>query len=113
MTSQSHFQWHPEARLFAADQCVARVSTGEFGMQCIPSHPVPVALEKLGAAVLDQHPFWVTDMEHPPHTTVEPGMFITQTGGSSGVPKGILREQASWVASFEVNADRFGLTPQD
>lgn len=36
-----------------------------------------------------------------------------QTSGSSGRPKRILRSQASWIASFEVNRRAFALTGTD
>ncbi|HRM73855.1 MAG TPA: AMP-dependent synthetase, partial [Paracoccus sp. (in: a-proteobacteria)] len=36
-----------------------------------------------------------------------------QTSGSSGRPKRILRSQASWISSFEVNRQAFALTGTD
>jgi long-chain acyl-CoA synthetase len=38
-------------------------------------------------------------------------MFETLTGGSSGAPRRIRRSQASWIASFAVNAGLFGIGP--
>ena len=40
-----------------------------------------------------------------------PGLFETLTGGSLGAPRRILRRQASWCASFAVNAGLFGIGP--
>ena len=37
--------------------------------------------------------------------------FETLTSGSSGPPRRILRRQASWIASFAVNARLFGIGP--
>lgn len=37
------------------------------------------------------------------------GQFETLTSGSSGAPRRILREAASWTASFAVNAGLFGI----
>ncbi|WP_431300529.1 AMP-binding protein [Tabrizicola sp. BL-A-41-H6] len=44
----------------------------------------------------------------------EPGpvpMFETLTSGSTGTPRRIRRSHASWIASFDVNAARFGIGP--
>lgn len=38
-------------------------------------------------------------------------VFETLTGGSSGAPRRIRRTQASWMASFAVNAALFGIGP--
>lgn len=38
-------------------------------------------------------------------------VFETLTSGSSGRPRRILRTQASWLASFTINAGMFGLAP--
>jgi long-chain acyl-CoA synthetase len=37
--------------------------------------------------------------------------FETLTSGSSGVPRRVRRSQASWIASFRVNAGLFGVGP--
>lgn len=42
-----------------------------------------------------------------------PGMISAATSGTSSAPKRVRRSQASWVASFEVNAGLFDLTRQD
>lgn len=38
-------------------------------------------------------------------------MFETLTSGSSGMPRRIWRSQASWIRSFQVNANLFGIGP--
>lgn len=39
--------------------------------------------------------------------------LFCETGGSTGTPKVIARSHASWIASFEINRELFGITPQD
>lgn len=39
-----------------------------------------------------------------------PGYMQCRSGGTTGAPKSIRRRHASWIASFEINRDRFGLT---
>ncbi len=39
--------------------------------------------------------------------------LMVETSGSSGAPKTIRRSPQSWIASFAVNADLFGVTPAD
>lgn len=39
------------------------------------------------------------------------GAFETLTGGSLGQPRRVVRRQASWLASFAVNAGLFGIGP--
>lgn len=41
------------------------------------------------------------------------GILECATSGSSGAPKIIRRSHRSWIASFEVNAGLFGLSPDD
>ena len=40
-------------------------------------------------------------------------LISCQTSGSTGAPKRILREHASWTRSFDANGRAFGLTPAD
>lgn len=113
MTPHSHFQWHAKARLFATRQKVARVPSGKTGFVQINSTPPLAALQKLGAALLDGRPFCVSDTPAAKALTAADAMFVTQSGGSSGAPKRIMRRQASWIASFEVNATTFHFTCAD
>jgi long-chain acyl-CoA synthetase len=95
------FGWHSAARLFdAGGGQVERVSP-VAGV--LPDRPGGVALAAIGAQA-----FRIGGVGPPP----APGPVIeTLTGGSSGVPRRIRRTQASWIASFAVNARLFGIGP--
>ena len=97
------FAWHPQARLFdAAGQAVAR---GVPLSGVIADRPAGAALAALGA------PAFRIGCEGPaPEAGLQP-VFETLTGGSSGAPRRIRRSQASWIASFAVNARLFGIGP--
>ena len=98
------FAWHPQARVFdAAGQSVAR---GKPLQGVIPDHPASAALAALGAPA-----FRIGGAGPAPEMGPEP-VFETLTGGSSGAPRRIRRSQASWIASFAVNADLFGIGPK-
>ncbi len=109
MTDLPFIQWHPEARLFDATAEVARGRRGGTGLMWGSS----TALDMLGAAVLDRRPFCLSDAASPPDIPLADGLFLTQSGGSSGTPKLIRRTQLSWIKSFEVNAVQFDMTPRD
>ncbi|MFM2349104.1 MAG: hypothetical protein RIR04_70, partial [Pseudomonadota bacterium] len=97
------FAWHPKARLFdAAGQAVAR---REPRHGVIADHPASAALAALGAPT-----FRIGGTGPAPEAGTEP-VFETLTGGSSGIPRRIRRTQASWIASFTVNAGLFGIGP--
>lgn len=71
----------------------------------IGDHPPAAALAALGARA-----FRIGGAGPSPELGPVP-VFETLTGGSSGVPRRIRRTQASWIASFAVNADLFGIGP--
>lgn len=97
------FAWHPKARLFdAGGQAVARREP-RYGV--IADHPASAALTALGAPT-----FRIGGTGPAPEAGPEP-VFETLTGGSSGIPRRIRRTQASWIASFTVNAGLFGIGP--
>lgn len=104
------FQWHADARAFVAGQQVVPQQHSPFC--AVPATPAAQALEGLFSA-MGQQPFYVGDTGGADLTALESHQFATLTGGSSGPPKVILRTQASWIASFEVNAAQFAYTPQD
>ena len=104
------FHWHPDARLFAADTRVPRPVDADPGPVHIrPGSPGDM-LTLLAQALATGSSFAVTDDQ--PERLPDDG-FITQTGGSTGAPKRIRRQSASWRASFDVNADRFDISPAD
>lgn len=45
--------------------------------------------------------------------TGQTGLLLCETGGSTGRPKLIRRQHASWIASFEINRTLFDITPAD
>ena len=99
------FVWHPDARLFDADGLQVPKGVVPFTPR-IADRPAGAALasalEGQGAAFRIGGTGDVAD---------EPGMFETLTGGSLGTPRRIRRSQASWLASFAVNAGLFGIGP--
>ena len=97
------FAWHPKAQLFdAAGQSVRQ---GEPLQGVIAADPASAALARLGASA-----FRIGGVGPAPEVGPEP-VFETLTGGSSGIPRRIRRAQASWIASFGVNAGLFGIGP--
>jgi long-chain acyl-CoA synthetase len=97
------FAWHPKARLF--DVAGQFVPQGEPLQGVIADHPASAALAALGASA-----FRIGGVGPAPEAGPEP-VFETLTGGSSGAPRRIRRAQSSWIASFAVNADLFGIGP--
>jgi long-chain acyl-CoA synthetase len=105
------FAWHPRARVFAGGAEVHLTPRVVNGFQTIPARPAGTALRRLGEALGSAVPFCVSDAALPPGADAASNAFITLTGGSSGRPKAIRRSQASWIASFRINAERFGIGP--
>ena len=97
------FAWHPKARLF--DVAGQFVPQGEPLQGVIADHPASASLAALGASA-----FRIGGVGPAPEAGPEP-VFETLTGGSSGAPRRIRRAQSSWIASFAVNADLFGIGP--
>ena len=90
------FRWHPEARL--VDAAGNRVSSAIASGPVLPdtaqglSQAIGLPTFRIGAPG-----------EPPPAAAGMPG-FETLTSGSTGRPRRIQRSQASWTASFTVNA---------
>lgn len=95
------FRWHPQARLLAAGREVRpAIATGSV-------HPdSPDAL----AQVIGLQAFRLGATDQPAPDSADQPVFETLTSGSTGRPRRILRTQASWIASFAVNAG-FGIGP--
>ena len=97
------FDWHPAARLF--DGAGRAVLRGVPGHGVFADRPAKVALAALGTGS-----FRIGGDGPVPEAGPQP-VFETLTGGSSGAPRRIRRSQASWCASFAVNARLFGIGP--
>ncbi len=95
------FRWHPKARLFDAK-----------GQEHLPAAQVAVAAATAGALgqVIGHAAFRVGAEDTPAPDPAARPVFETLTSGSTAKPKRILRSQASWISSFNVNA-RFGIGP--
>lgn len=89
MIATDRFVLHPAARITGADAGLLRAA---------------LARAATGAA------FRIGAVDAPPPADATPPVFETLTSGSSGAPRRILRQQASWTASFAVNAG-FGIGP--
>jgi long-chain acyl-CoA synthetase len=96
------FRWHPDARLFDA-----------AGREVPAQPPVgPVVGDSAAglAQVLGLPAFRLGAMDEPAPVSADNPVFETLTSGSTAKPRRILRTQASWTASFAVNAG-FGIGP--
>jgi long-chain acyl-CoA synthetase len=99
------FGWHPQARLVGPDG------------QDVPQNAVyaPVLPDRPGGAALaaalagSGAGFRIGGDASPPEAGF--GGFETLTGGSLGHARRVVRSQASWLASFAVNAALFGIGP--
>ena len=105
MHPDAAFQWHPAARLFdGKGQEYRPVAAGAV---VIADRPSGAALAQALAA---PQGFRIGGDGPPPAPGPQP-MFETLTSGSTGAPRRIRRSQASWIASFVVNARLFGIGP--
>ncbi len=90
------FRWHPDARLHDAK--------GRNVTPLAPGGPV-VADSAAGLAqVIGLSAFRIGSAAEPAPIRGPVPVFETLTSGSAGAPRRILRTQASWLASFAVNA---------
>lgn len=96
------FRWHPDARLF--DGLGREVAAHAQGQTVVAD-----GAEGL-AQVIGLPAFRIGATDQPAPVPVDVPVFETLTSGSSGAPRRILRTQASWTASFAVNAG-FGIGP--
>lgn len=96
------FRWHPQARMF--DSAGTQVPPKPPGAAVLPDTP-----EGLASAL--GHPaFRIGEVDQPAPDLHDVPVFETLTSGSTGAPRRIRRTQASWMASFAVNAS-FGIAP--
>ncbi len=96
------FRWHPKARL--VDSSGAVVPALPQGGVVLPDTPSGLA------AAIGQPAFRIGAGDQPGPDPQDTPVFETLTSGSTGRPKRIRRTQASWTASFAVNAG-FGIGP--
>lgn len=99
------FRWHAEARLWGE----SGEAQGPVEPEGSVIAPRPGALA-LARALAAEGPFRIGG-EGPLAAPLPEPSFETLTSGSSGTPRRILRTQASWIASFQVNARLFGIGP--
>jgi long-chain acyl-CoA synthetase len=102
------FRWHHAARIVPAEASITRASGGEQG--AVPDQPAAAALAAAMARSTQGLPFRIGGGAEPPRPGPQP-MFETLTSGTSGTPRRIWRSQASWTASFAVNAQMFAIGP--
>ncbi len=95
------FGWHPRARVF--DGAGREVPRGMPGQGVFADRPAGAALAALGGGA-----FRIGGEGPAPESGP---WFETLTGGSGGGARRIRRSQASWIASFSVNARLFGIGP--
>lgn len=96
------FRWHPEARLF--DSAGTAVPALPMAQHVVPDTPQGLA------QVLGLPAFRIGAPDQSPPDPGDVPVFETLTSGSTGRPRRIRRSQASWLASFAVNA-RLGIGP--
>lgn len=96
------FRWHPQARLYdaAAQEVTPAPAQGPI---------LPDSAQGLAQA-FDLTAFRVGAPDQLPPEPADVPVFETLTSGSTGWPRRIRRSQASWTASFAVNAS-FGIGP--
>lgn len=104
----AQFRWHPAAQASEGGEQVQAGDARPTGQALVrPDRPALRALQAaLGAQV-----FRIGAEDAPPPDPGAVPLFETLSGGTSGAPKRIRRTQASWIASFAVNARLFGLGP--
>jgi long-chain acyl-CoA synthetase len=102
------FKWHPAAQIAGYNHPETPPSDNRSG--AIPDQPPDFALSVALARSATGLSFRIGGGATPPLSSAAP-LFETLTSGTSGTPRRILRSQASWTASFVVNAGLFGIGP--
>jgi long-chain acyl-CoA synthetase len=101
------FRWHPEAGLFdSAGQDVPDTVPGAGGQgRLTPQTGASFPESPQGLAAALGHPaFRIGAPDQPTPDPYSQPILETLTSGSTGQPRRIRRTQASWIASFAVNA---------
>ncbi len=102
------FKWHHAAQIAGYNRTETLPSDDSSG--AIPDQPSDFALTVALARSATGLTFRIGGGSAPPLSGAVP-LFETLTSGTSGTPRRILRSQASWTASFVVNARLFGIGP--
>ncbi len=110
--AETQFHWHRAARVAGPDGVMH--GPGGVALTVIAEQPGVAALQVAFAAADAGLPFRIGVAGPAPDPAPDAAslpMFETLTGGSTGTPRRILRTQASWIASFRINAALFGIGP--
>lgn len=102
------FCWHPAAQIFGAAFSPSEDPSPSSG--AITDLPAAAALLAAFSLSREGRAFRIGGGAEPPLSGPVP-MFETLTSGTSGSPRRICRSQASWTASFAVNAGLFAIGP--
>ncbi len=115
MTATGCFHWHKSAAAFVGGVPFARLAQQPAAdrLHAIDAQDDLAAMTALGALLGDGTAFCVAEGALASDLQAQSGDFLTLSGGSTGAPKVIRRSQASWIASFQINAARFGLNAED
>jgi long-chain acyl-CoA synthetase len=100
------FHWHKAARLF--DGRGRQQGPVRQVLPAIADRPSALAL---ACALASAGQGFRIGGRGPAPVAGDTPVFETLTGGSTGTPRRIRRTQASWIASFGVNAGLFGIGP--
>ncbi|WP_168733034.1 AMP-binding protein [Aliigemmobacter aestuarii] len=104
------FRWHDAARLIdGAGRAFGPAGPCEGGVLA-DADAVAALRSAIGSPAFR---IGATGAPSPRADRVPAGAPVLETlsGGTSGTPRRILRTQASWIASFDVNARLFGIGP--
>ncbi len=94
MTDPTQFQCHPDSTLLTPEAAgLVQI------VQAIAQRDTIVARQSPGAPIT--------------RITSRAQWLECQTSGSTGIPKTIRRRPASWIKSFEISKDSFGVGPRD
>lgn len=108
------FEWHEKSTIYAGNRRIARPArAAACGFRNIPAQPTLQAMGALADALIAGDGFCISQMPIPPDLTQSTRDFLTLSGGTSGTPKVISRTHASWIATFEKNAEIFDIIPTD
>ncbi len=107
MSSDTVISWHPKAVLH--DSSGNHVTgTSDISANCDPQDPLNALPAYIAAMAAGMVPIMGEFSGNRPECI---GDLLTQTGGSTGTPKTILRSSESWIKSFYYMRDHFDIGP--